>query len=97
MKKVYKIPKDRECVSSLEGVYISQNRRMGNTTRIIDNIIQIIMSGKVCKIEDHYNGRLARIHLLNRLCERIAMEHHFVWEDVLRIDYNKEFIWIEIT
>jgi len=33
-----------------------QNRKVGNTTRLADHAVQLILSGKVVQIKDHYEG-----------------------------------------
>jgi hypothetical protein len=70
-------PKQRQ--STLEGVTDTHVRRDGNTTRVIDNAIQIIFSGKVCIIQDHWQGGTngdANIDLFKRVVRRLQSEHH---------------------
>lgn len=60
---------------------LSPYRRSGNTTRLVDNCIQIIFSGHVCVCEDHWEygkNRLANKNLFERVLDRINKEHRSV-------------------
>lgn len=69
---------DYNPVSSLDGVQIMVGRRVGNTTRVIDNIIQLLFQGKRVRIADHSTSRGAIEALEHRLIDRLRMEHRNV-------------------
>ncbi len=57
---------------------ITNNRRDGNTTRLVDNAIQIIYSGKICVVLDHHEmGRNKDMNkrLFNLIMQRLQNEH----------------------
>jgi len=64
-------------ISSLSGVEISTHRRAGNTTRIIDNAVQLLFQGHVVSVDDHYDGLSGRLSLWRNLMKRLN-EHHWV-------------------
>ena len=76
-------------VSSLEGVQIMIGRRVGNTTRIIDNIIQSLFQGRKVRIVDHSPSRGSLENLEHRLSDRLEHEHRGVGID---FDRNKGII-----
>lgn len=45
-----------EKISSLDGVKIMPGRRVGNTSRIADNAVQLLFSGAIVMVVDHYSG-----------------------------------------
>lgn len=53
-------------------------RRVGNSTRLVNRAIDILMSGNICKVEDHYGwgtDRKANQHLFDRIVRRLQNEH----------------------
>lgn len=67
-------------VSTLEGMEdkLLSGRRHGNTTRLIDNAIQIIFSGNICVVEDHHDmgsHKVANKHLFDKILKRLNSEH----------------------
>ena len=73
---------NKETVSSLEGVGISGLRRHGNTTRIVDNVIQQLFNGKRVKVEDHSGYFHANEMLLKLILMRLQSEHSGVKYDL---------------
>ncbi|MFT3994389.1 MAG: hypothetical protein QM660_08780 [Dysgonomonas sp.] len=55
--------------------YMNYSRRAGNTTLLIDSYIQLLMRGAEIEIADHYNSENAHLYLINRLLDRIKIEH----------------------
>ena len=78
----------RKKVSSLDGVKYSSKRRDGNTTRIIDNAIQIIFNGDICVCEDNADYKGANRNLFKRILKRIYNEV-LVEDEDLEIDKVK--------
>lgn len=74
--------------SSLEGIEINSSRKEGNTTRIVDNAIQILFNERHVKIEDHYGSGESNLILLNKFLNRLQLEHNFVYQKLIRV--NKE-------
>ena len=92
-KKVYQ--------TTLEGMEdkISRFRRDGNTTRLIDNAIQILYSGKVCVVLDHYDDgkyRNSNKLLFEAILKRLTIEHrlYYLIKDK-KIRINKSRLEIE--
>lgn len=72
--------------STLEDSVILEGRRVGNTIRLVDNAIQILFSGKICKVEDHVkNGEnhFANRYLFKSIINRLSNEHNLEGEDVI--------------
>lgn len=65
---------------------ITRYRRDGNTTRLIDNAIQILFRGKVCVCLDHYE--MGRNRNANRDLYRLSSEFNLSTKEV-RVDINK--------
>ena len=71
---------NRERESTYDFSLIRYGRRVGNTTRFADKGVQIVLSGKVCIVTDHYRGEGGtRIHQDKRLFDiimrRLISEH----------------------
>jgi hypothetical protein len=67
-------------VSTLEGMAdrLTDRRRDGNTTRLIDNAIQILFRGDICVVRDHCddgNNDHANLDLFERILKRLESEH----------------------
>lgn len=83
--------------STLMGMngFMTYDRRDGNSTRLIDNAIQIIFEGKVCVVKDHHMygaHREANQHLFRGILKRLASEHNLNWlieNKGIRIDNDK--------
>ncbi len=70
---------------------ITRYRRDGNTTRLIDNAIQILFRGKVCVCLDHYEmgrNRNANRDLFEKILHRLSSEFNLSTKEV-RVDINK--------
>ena len=93
MKKINEIPR-REAHSSLVRVKITPGRRTGNTTRIIDNAVQTIMSGNICLVHDITNSIETRNYLLHKITDRIAAEHPHVHNHNLCINEKEFALWL---
>jgi len=80
--------------------WISQNRRMGNTTRLIDSIIQLLFTtDTIILVRDHYqNGadRRANEFLFDRVLKRLASEHHITFVGVKDRDDLLSSTWTEV-
>ena len=79
---------------------ITSRRRDGNTTRLIDNAIQILFSGKICVVLDHHEcgrKRMVNKHLFDRILRRLEIEHRGMLESKrVKIDKNNfEFSLVE--
>jgi len=66
---------------------IIQARKCGNTTRIVDSLIQELFTKGECKIYDHHPSRNDRIRVFSIVLERLFKEHKLVSEDI-QIDYQ---------
>jgi hypothetical protein len=79
-------------VSTLEGCdnIINWERRSGNTTRLVDNAIQIIFEGYNCVVRDHHEmgeNRIANKRLFDIIIKRIHSEHSWLFrENLIKID-----------
>lgn len=62
-------------ISITEGVNITPKRRDGNSTRLVDNAIQLLFTYGWIKVEDHYNIRHSNKLLLDTIIKRIKSEH----------------------
>lgn len=58
-----------------EGVKLTPERRSGNSTRLVDNAIQLLFTHGWIKVIDHYGGREASKFLFKRVIQRIKNEH----------------------
>jgi hypothetical protein len=72
-------------VTTFEGMEgkITPRRRDGNTTRLVDNAIQILFRGDICVVLDHHEwGRNHRANknLFDAILERLHREHRFIFE-----------------
>jgi len=81
-------------VTTLEGMLdkITYKRRDGNTTRLIDNAIQILFNGDICVVLDHHEmGRspIANKYLFDSILRRLEVEHRWIFEQKkIKIDKN---------
>lgn len=69
----------KEEVNSLDGVNIMLGRRVGNTTRIADNVIQLLFQGGKVLVHDHaYKNRLVNTncYLFDIIKNRLKFEHN---------------------
>jgi hypothetical protein len=88
-------------VTTLEGMInqITYQRRDGNTTRLVDNAIQILFSGDICVVLDHHEmGRnhKANKHLFDQILRRLEVEHRWVLEQK-RVMIDKKRLEIRIV
>jgi len=82
----------KEYESTAKDVLFFWERRSGNTTRQIDHAIQIIFSGKICFVRDHYDTRQACEYQFNRILKRLSLEHNLeslISKKYIRIDKNR--------
>lgn len=61
---------------------INPSRRSGNTTRIVDAIIQALFNGEKVLVRDHYNSRETNRELLNKVEHRLVNDHGIKWSTV---------------
>lgn len=82
-------------VTTIEGMSdkITYKRRDGNTTRLVDNAIQILFKGHICVVLDHYQRgrhRDSNERLFKEIMRRLDAEHRWLFEERrLKIDRNK--------
>jgi hypothetical protein len=82
-------------VTTLEGMLdkITYKRRDGNTTRLVDNAIQILFNGDICVVLDHHEmGRNSKAnkHLFDAILKRLEVEHRWFFEQKrVKIDKNR--------
>jgi hypothetical protein len=82
-------------ITTIEGMLekITYNRRDGNTTRLIDNAIQIIFNGDICVVLDHHEmgrNRKANKHLFESIIRRLQIEHSYIFvQKRVKIDHNR--------
>lgn len=85
-----------DIVSSLDGFETTNERRSGNTTRLIDACVQIIFQGKTCLVKDHdlrgTNVKMNR-YLFQRVKRRFETEHQAVL-DYVCFDFKNLAIYI---
>lgn len=91
---------NKDVKSSLDGVLLKPERRSGNTTRIIDNAIQIIFDGYICQIQDHnskFNHQNKTLFLLVK--KRLDIEYqselndYFIYDESnMQISINKKYL-----
>jgi hypothetical protein len=86
-------------VSSLESFEGDRgSRRSGNSTRLVDHCIDMIFSGKVCLIADHYkegNDIEMNVILFNKVLSRLKFEHkHLAYSNLLCVDRASNVIYI---
>lgn len=63
-------------------IHLNPSRRSGNTTRIVDAIIQALFNGKKVLVRDHYNSRERDRELLNKVEHRLVNDHGIKWSAV---------------
>lgn len=73
--------KKREVIDTLDALHWGlieyiPDRRRGNTTRIIDYIIQKLFEGYEVICNDHHESVEARKYLVNRVLARLSYEHN---------------------
>lgn len=90
--------KNEMAISNLEGFEgFVPYRRAGNTTRLMDYTIQLILQGKKVKLLDHaFNGENSRCNLefAYKVRKRLSVEHPNLkyiidTSNVILIDYNE--------
>ena len=69
--------------SANEGVPLTTKRRDGNTTRCIDNAIQLLFDGKTCIVIDHHGKERCfdNMYLHKRILNRLDKEHSLTKEN----------------
>lgn len=99
MKITTQLPSEekRPRTDCLNGVFIRPERRRGNTTRLIDNAVQIIMNGHVCKIIDHHPSLNMQRDIFSRILRRMEIEHRHTFDQYLMVNKGKFYIWLDET
>ena len=69
-------------ISTLVNVDINPKHRSGNTTRIVNNAIQLLFNGDSILVLDHYNTVSSNQRLLKLIQKRLYDEHHITSEDL---------------
>jgi len=83
----------KEIVNSLDGVFIQTGRRVGNTTRIADNAIKLLFSGKKVIVHDHaHKARLAHPnnYLMDMIRSRLKFEHNIDRNNFLEVEATND-------
>ena len=90
---------ERKQISSMADVKLTPERMSGNTTRIIDNSIQLLFKGYAVILDDFHVSKLEYKHWLkSRIEKRLFFEHRIdrlglklkdKWQD------KKYFIWLQ--
>lgn len=90
----------KNTVDSLEEYELSgqwiPGRMVGNSTRMIDLIIQLLFDGKKVQVKDHYDrgsSMKANAILFDRVLRRLFREHPGQMKD--HVKYDKEKLTIE--
>ena len=68
--------------TTLENVVLTNRRRDGNTTRLIDNAIRILFEGKICICLDHHemgNNKMKNKRLFESVLRRLNSEHPWLF------------------
>lgn len=60
---------------SLDGAEIISGRKNGNTTRIVNNAIDLLFRGYVVRVEDHIDTGRMRKYVLSNIIRRLQIEH----------------------
>ena len=90
-----------EIKNTYDDVVITYARRSGNTTRQIDQAIQLLFRGHAVKVIDHHCKRErmgygnANRHLFDGILRRLQSEHnlqHLIDTDGIRMDIAKSEI-----
>jgi hypothetical protein len=77
-------------IDSTEGVVLLDKRRCGNTTRIIDNAIQLLFQGYKVKITDHTgNYHYGSMYVFEKVIKRLGLEHHITPDSVIIFEESK--------
>lgn len=76
---------------SVESQYIPL-RRAGNTTRIANKAVGLILSGEKTRILDHYTDSRSNLRLLDIILARLSFEHG-VKDNRLLIDRRKNTVY----
>jgi len=93
MKKFASLPSKNRTVSTTD-VLILPNRRCGNTTRIVDKVIQDLFAGKLCRIVDHHPTEKSAQYTWRKILDRLSREHNFVYEGSLCVNKEMYCMWL---
>lgn len=74
---------------------IRPGRRVGNTTRIIDNAIQLLFAGHIVEASDHHHSDDARSYVFRKILDRLSMQFRFQLERDYLIDTKKFAIMLK--
>jgi len=89
--------REMKFTSSLHGAIIHNKRNCGNTSRIVDNTIQLIFQGERVKLIGEFdnNSRGCRRMLLERIKMRLDMEHNVAKRLAVIDKPNDTIIYLE--
>lgn len=76
-----------------QSIILPNVRQIGNSTRLIDNAIQIIFSGYICVIRDHVNNNRTNQFLFDKIMGRLESEHR---GSVHRLNIDKSNLEISL-
>ncbi len=86
----------KEEVDCSLGVLYKPWRRSGNTTRIVDNEIQLLFSGNIVIVNDHHGHRRADEYLAKEILRRLSQSHDLHGKENVKIDLSKRIITIDL-
>ena len=62
---------------------IKQGRRVGNTTRIVDNAIQDLFNTGTCICRDNIDVKEAHYEVYKKIDTRLKTEHYSTWRTTI--------------
>lgn len=87
---------EKSIVKPIENNITINARRNGNTTRIVDSIIQDLFSGKKVPLLDHYHSESANRYLRSIVEKRLRSEHPHV-KYIITNEVDSFIKYIKIT
>ena len=84
------------CTEAMNRGLIKPERRSGNTTRMVDLAIQLLLEGNKIKIEDHYPSGDMSEYIANKIINRLHLEHNgLLRRDLLSYDKKEKIMYIK--
>ncbi len=96
MKTTNSLPHKNRTVA-IADVVLFPKRRCGNTTRIVDKVIQDLFNGKLCRVCDDYPSKDAQRRILKIILTRLQREHRHVYDNNLYMNEEMVCIWLDFT
>lgn len=78
-------------INTLTGIEdkLTNIRRDGNTTRVIDNAIQLLFKHRAILVEDHTKHHSSNKMVFFMILKRLETEHHLYSNVNLKVDNDK--------